>query len=65
MSGIAGIYYLNGSEVDTRLLANMTRIMAHRGPDDEGFLVNGTIGLGHRTALDYRFISSGASTNVN
>jgi len=34
--------------VDTALLARMTRALAHRGPDGEGFHVEPGLGLGHR-----------------
>ena len=34
--------------VDRALLTRMTRTLAHRGPDAEGFYVNGNVGLGHR-----------------
>jgi asparagine synthase (glutamine-hydrolysing) len=50
MCGIAGILRVNGrlTEQDERDLSLMTRALAHRGPDDEGFWSSGNIGLGHR-----------------
>jgi asparagine synthase (glutamine-hydrolysing) len=49
MCGIAGIYHYQGDRrVDPDLLASMTDILAHRGPDDSGLYVSGPIGLGHR-----------------
>jgi len=50
MCGIAGIYHYGDrhARVDTMVLARMTRSLAHRGPDDEGFFVEGPIGLGNR-----------------
>lgn len=39
MCGLAGIYNLDGTPVDTRKLLQMTRLIRHRGPDDEGFLL--------------------------
>src|SRR5437870_5179508 len=30
------------------MLTRMTRSIAHRGPDDEGFFVDGPVGLGNR-----------------
>lgn len=50
MCGIAGIYnYAEpGRAVDRDLLQRMTRLLAHRGPDDEGFHIDGPIGIGHR-----------------
>src|SRR3989344_5104838 len=44
MCGIAG-FYGNGGEI---ILKKMTRSLAHRGPDDEGFYISQNIGLGHR-----------------
>jgi len=47
--GIAGIYnYQNEQPVDESVLRRMAETIKHRGPDDEGFLVSGRIGLAHR-----------------
>jgi asparagine synthase (glutamine-hydrolysing) len=50
MCGIAGIFNYADPDrpVDRELLVRMTRTLAHRGPDAEGFYVNANIGLGHR-----------------
>jgi asparagine synthase (glutamine-hydrolysing) len=48
MSGIAGIYHLDGRPVDPALLTRMTDIIAHRGPDGWGHWIDGPVGLGHR-----------------
>ena len=49
MCGIAGIFDLEGKrEVDTALLERMTRSLAHRGPDGDGFHIEPGVGLGHR-----------------
>ena len=50
MCGIAGIYnYADpGRPVDRTLLCAMTARLSHRGPDADGFYVDGSIGLGHR-----------------
>ncbi|HEX5387039.1 MAG TPA: asparagine synthase (glutamine-hydrolyzing) [Gemmatimonadales bacterium] len=48
MCGIAGIARFDGRPVAQPLLAAMARTMAHRGPDDEGFLTDGPVGLAHR-----------------
>ncbi|PIR92496.1 asparagine synthase (glutamine-hydrolyzing) [Candidatus Falkowbacteria bacterium CG10_big_fil_rev_8_21_14_0_10_44_15] len=44
MCGIAG-YFGSGSQ---EILAKMTNALRHRGPDDEGFYLDGQVGLGHR-----------------
>lgn len=48
MCGITGIVNLNKKPVDKVILAKMTRILSHRGPDDEGIFIEKNIGLGHR-----------------
>jgi asparagine synthase (glutamine-hydrolysing) len=46
MCGICGIHSSSGVQPDE--LNNMLRSIAHRGPDDEGYYLEGTIGLGNR-----------------
>ncbi len=49
MCGIAGVYnYADEQPIDRALLQRMTDVIAHRGPDDDGFLIQGRVGLGHR-----------------
>jgi asparagine synthase (glutamine-hydrolysing) len=49
MCGIAGIFDPRGEgEIDRRLLARMTAVLAHRGPDADGFYHAPGIGLGFR-----------------
>lgn len=48
MSGIAGIYCLDGSPLEQSALAQMVDLLAHRGPDDSGLFLQGSIGIGHR-----------------
>jgi asparagine synthase (glutamine-hydrolysing) len=50
MCGIAGVFHYGdaGRPVDRDLLVAMTRCLRHRGPDGEGFHVDGSLGLGHR-----------------
>jgi len=47
MSGIAGLWWLDGRPVDTNHLMRAVEAMAHRGPDGSGVTVEGHIGLGH------------------
>jgi asparagine synthase (glutamine-hydrolysing) len=46
MSGIAGIYNLDGRPVDPALLHRMTDVIAHRGPDGINHWNSGPVGLG-------------------
>lgn len=49
MCGICGIVNLDSSEpVNPRLVRSMTDMLAHRGPNDEGYFIKGSVGLGHR-----------------
>src|SRR5580765_1086782 len=49
MCGIAGKLHRDPSRpVDEEVLRRMCRVMRHRGPDDEGVVVLGATGLGHR-----------------
>ena len=49
MCGICGIYFHDRSRaVDADVVGQMTSVLRHRGPDDEGVHVDGNVGLGHR-----------------
>jgi asparagine synthase (glutamine-hydrolysing) len=48
MCGIHGIIHLDGAPVDPALMSAMGRVTVHRGPDDEGFHVDGPCAIGMR-----------------
>jgi asparagine synthase (glutamine-hydrolysing) len=50
MCGICGVLRLGNetAPVEPGLVARMTAVLAHRGPDDSGTYINGRVGLGHR-----------------
>jgi asparagine synthase (glutamine-hydrolysing) len=49
MCGVCGIYrYGTGEPADELLLRKMTASLIHRGPDDDGFHVDGPLALGMR-----------------
>ena len=48
MCGIAGIVRNDGKPVDEQLLARMNNAIRHRGPDEDGFYINGSVGLAMR-----------------
>lgn len=49
MCGIAGQYnFLRHEPVTRETIVRMANSIAHRGPDDEGYLVSGAVGLGFR-----------------
>jgi len=48
MCGIVGILNRDRRPVDPHVLGEMAEALAHRGPDDEGHLVEGPVGLYHK-----------------
>jgi asparagine synthase (glutamine-hydrolysing) len=49
MCGICGILKTDATQhVERNILANMNRKIAHRGPDDEGYFIEGNVGLAMR-----------------
>jgi len=49
MCGICGVWYFDPARrADAALLARMTAVIAHRGPDEEGFHIDGSLALGFR-----------------
>jgi asparagine synthase (glutamine-hydrolysing) len=49
MCGICGQYnYLTDARVDAQAIKRMTDALVHRGPDDEGQYISGSMGLGFR-----------------
>jgi asparagine synthase (glutamine-hydrolysing) len=48
MSGILGVYNLDGEVVNRDTLDRMVQTLAHRGSDGTGLWLEGAVGLGHR-----------------
>ena len=48
MCGLAGIIRFDGQPVQAEPLLRMAATMRHRGPDEAGHLVQGTVGLAHQ-----------------
>ena len=48
MCGIAGFVNAERRPADRSVIERMTRTIAHRGPDGDGFHVSGCVALGHR-----------------
>ena len=49
MCGICGqLNFATGEPVESAAIRRMTQAIAHRGPDDEGYFIRDTIGLGFR-----------------
>jgi len=48
MCGICGVHFLDGTAADRGRLKEANDLLAHRGPDDEGFHLDGPVGLAMR-----------------
>ena len=48
MCGICGKLDFSGKGLSESLFRKMCQTLSHRGPDDEGILIDPPIGLGHR-----------------
>ncbi len=48
MCGITGFVYRDGRPIEREVLEAMNRAIVHRGPDEDGFYVNGNVGLAMR-----------------
>jgi len=49
MCGIAGrVNFRSGAPVDREIVARMSGLLAHRGPDGQDVWIDGHVGLGHR-----------------
>jgi asparagine synthase (glutamine-hydrolysing) len=48
MCGIVGIVRNDGKAIDEQLLSRMCEAIRHRGPDEDGFYINGSVGLAMR-----------------
>jgi len=46
--GFAGVFHLDGTVPDREMLGCFSRLLAHRGPDGAGEMVDGPLGLAHR-----------------
>src|SRR5437667_8338654 len=65
MCGIAGIWYWDGRRVSPDELSTMITVMHHRGPDDEGIYIDGSLGLGHRRLSIIDLSSAGHQPMTN
>ena len=64
MCGIAGFLMRGGERADQRWIRAMGASLAHRGPDGEGYVVEGGVALGHRR-LSIIDLESGAQPMAN
>jgi asparagine synthase (glutamine-hydrolysing) len=48
MCGLSGFVSLDRRPADPAIVRRMTATLRHRGPDDEGYYVDGPVALGHR-----------------
>src|SRR5258706_5129633 len=48
MCGICGLLRLDDQPVSATIIAKMSGVIAHRGPDGDGIWTDGSVGFGHR-----------------
>lgn len=60
MCGIAGIVYKKTAQDAEAAIQQITRLVAHRGPDGEGYWQNGKVYFGHRRLSIIDLSSAGA-----
>ncbi len=48
MCGIAGVVDTRGLPVEEKLVRRLSEVLRHRGPDDEGYHIDGPVALGQR-----------------
>ncbi len=66
MCGIVGKYCYNSDQkVSEELIRDMTQMLIHRGPDDEGVWCQGNVGLGHRRLSIIDLSSAGHQPMMN
>ena len=67
MCGIAGIVGLDSQPIEDTVISDMVRVVAHRGPDGEGILLENNVALGHRRLAIVDLSPDGAQpmTNIN
>ena len=65
MCGIAGKLNLSGEPVAAEVIGRMAGLLAHRGPDDQGILLDGSLGLGARRLAILDLSSAGRQPLAN
>jgi asparagine synthase (glutamine-hydrolysing) len=65
MCGIAGVLEPRGGRADPADLRTLAAALAHRGPDDEGFHLDGALGLAHRRLSILDLTSAGRQPMSN
>ena len=48
MCGLTGFFNTDGVPASNIVLRRMTDAIIHRGPDDSGYYIDGSLALGHR-----------------
>ena len=64
MCGIAGLVNFDGRVMDLDLLVRMTKTIVHRGPDEEGYFVNGPSFINKQTRLEGVAVRSSSGNGV-
>jgi asparagine synthase (glutamine-hydrolysing) len=65
MCGILGVVDFKNRDINPESLARLRDTMFHRGPDDDGLFVDGSVGLGHRRLSIIDLTSAGHQPMTN
>jgi asparagine synthase (glutamine-hydrolysing) len=65
MCGVAALIGLGGRKTDPAALERMTSSLQHRGPDDKGVYINGSVGFGFRRLAILDLSPSGHQPKVS
>jgi len=67
MCGICGISYSDNQTPQKNILEAMTKAIAHRGPDSDGFHIESGVGLGMRrlAIIDVEAVINPSPTRMN
>jgi asparagine synthase (glutamine-hydrolysing) len=64
MCGVVGIIQDNQRPVSRQILAEMLSALHHRGPDADGYMIDGRVGFGHKRLTIIDSISGGQPMHV-
>src|SRR5580698_8622388 len=59
MCGLVGIINRKGKAIDRETLVRMLSVLHHRGPDEDGYMVDDAIGFGHKRLTIIDTVSGG------
>lgn len=65
MCGLVGIIHRTGDSVNRATLVQMLSVLHHRGPDEEGYFLDGSVGFGHKRLTIIDTVSGSQPMNAD